>query len=301
MTPVDVMLEARDARLGFNFEFLVFFIICGLLTVFFLLYFNRLFASAVSYAIRTYTWHTYRVYIDIKAIQISLLGGRIFFTGLRYHGSNETFLVQHGDITWRYWLRRVRDADINLSNCSDGSSVSDSQKNSNLPCRIHARLVGVEWFVYNRSPAYNDLLNGLLNDDPSASKSSGISNATEEVALTARRGYQNGSAEKNKLAVDATAQAQLSEKANQPPPSSPPERSSTASQSPSETADGNDASNSLPPMLQLLPIHVEFQKPALVVGNDNTKAILVVKANSASTIVDAGHTNTVDPYRQLFK
>ncbi|KAG8407094.1 fermentation associated protein [Metarhizium acridum] len=301
MTPVDVMLEARDARLGFNFEFLVFFIICGLLTVFFLLYFNRLFASAVSYAIRTYTWHTYRVYIDIKAIQISLLGGRIFFTGLRYHGSNETFLVQHGDITWRYWLRRVRDADINLSNCSDGSSVSDSQKNSNLPCRIHARLVGVEWFVYNRSPAYNDLLNGLLNDDPSASKSSGISNATEEVALTARRGYQNGSAEKNKLAVDATAQAQLSEKANQPPPSSPPERSSTASQSPSETADGNDASNSLPPMLQLLPIHVEFQKPALVVGNDNTKAILVLKANSASTIVDAGHTNTVDPYRQLFK
>ncbi|KAK9436913.1 hypothetical protein VB005_11730 [Metarhizium brunneum] len=301
MTAVDVILEARDARLGFNFEFLVFFIICGLLTVFFLLYFNRLFASVVSYAIRTYTWHRYRVYIDIKAIQISLLAGRIFFTGLRYHGSNETFLVQHGDITWRYWLRRVRDADINVSNCSHGSSVSDSQKNSNLPCRIHARLVGVEWFVYNRSPAYNDLLNGLLSDDPSASKSSGISNATQEAGLTSRRGYQNGSAEKNKLAVDATAQAQLSEKPSQPPPSSPPERSSTASQSVSETADGNDASHSLPAMLQLLPIHVEFQKPAVVVGNDNTKAILIVKANSASTIVDAGPTNTVDPYRQLFK
>lgn len=54
-------------------------------------------------------------------------------------------------------------------------------------------------------------------------------------------------------------------------------------------------------MLQLLPISVECQKPALVVGNDNTKAILIVKANSATTIVDAGHTRTVDLYRQLFK
>ena len=87
--------------------FLIYFIISGLLAIFFLLYFNRLFGSIASYAIRAYTWHKYRVYIDISALQISLLAGRVFFTGLRYHGSNETFLVQYGDITWRYWLRRV--------------------------------------------------------------------------------------------------------------------------------------------------------------------------------------------------
>ncbi|KHN97987.1 uncharacterized protein MAM_04376 [Metarhizium album ARSEF 1941] len=302
MTIADVVLDARDPHLDFNFQFLIFFIICGLLAIFFLLYLNRLFASVVSYALRAYTWHAYRVYIDVKAIQISLLGGRIFFTGLRYHGSNETFLVQHGDIAWRYWLRRVRDTDINVSDPFHASSAADSQKNSSLPCRIHAKLVGVEWFVYNRSPAYNDLLSGLLNGGPSASKSSGIANETVEAALTSRKGYQNGSAEKNELPVDATAKAQLAEKPSLPPQSSPPDRPSTASQSLNETADGIEETNSsLPAMLQLLPIHVEFQKPALVVGNDNTKAVLIVKANSASTVVDAGHTNTVDPYRQLFK
>ncbi|TWU78547.1 hypothetical protein ED733_002659 [Metarhizium rileyi] len=300
MTPTDVILEARDTHPGFNFEFLIFFIICGLLTIFFLLYFNRLFASIISYTIRTYTWHTYRVYIDIKAIQISLLGGRIFFTGLRYHGSNETFLVQHGDITWRYWLRRVRDTDMNVSLGSDASSVSDSQKNSNLPSRIHARLVGVEWFVYNRSPAYNDVLDGLLEASASASKSSGVFNAIDQDALRSRNGYQSSSAEKIEPSFDATAKGQAAGKAIQPPRPSP-NRSSTASQSVDEATGSKETSQSLPAMLQLLPIHVECQKPAIVIGNDNTRAILIVKANSASTIVDAGHTNTIDLYRQLFK
>lgn len=38
--------------------------------LFFLLYFNRLFATLLSYAIRAYTWHYYRAYVDIHALQI---------------------------------------------------------------------------------------------------------------------------------------------------------------------------------------------------------------------------------------
>ncbi|KAI7718579.1 hypothetical protein KC353_g3660, partial [Hortaea werneckii] len=69
---------------GFNWVYLVEILVCGILALFFLFYFNRLFATVISYAIRAWTWHKYRAYIDISALQISLLGGRIFFKGIRY-------------------------------------------------------------------------------------------------------------------------------------------------------------------------------------------------------------------------
>ena len=46
--------------------------------------------------------------MDIQALQFSLLAGRLFFKGVRYHGQNETILVHDGYITWRYWLRHVQ-------------------------------------------------------------------------------------------------------------------------------------------------------------------------------------------------
>ncbi|KAK2612711.1 Macrophage colony-stimulating factor 1 receptor [Conoideocrella luteorostrata] len=292
MTPTDVILDAREGHPGFNFEFLIFLIISGLLAIFFLLYFNRLFASIISYAVRTYTWHTYRVYIDVKAIQISLLGGRIFFTGLRYHGPNETFLVHHGDITWQYWLRRVREVDV---------QASDKQKNSGLPCRIHVKLVGVEWFVYNRSPAYDSVLAGLTDDISPGSGSSDIFNEKDETVLRSRKGYQNGLAENIPSAqIAANATDTLHDVIHAPSQQPPSDQSSTTSRSIDDAIE-DVAANSLPSILQFFPIHVECQKPAVVVGNDNTKAILIVKANSANTIVDASQTKTCDLYRQLFK
>lgn len=194
--------------------------------------------------------------------------------------------------------------DLNVPDSSTASSVSGSHKNSNLPCRIRARLVGVEWFVYNRSPAFDSVLDGLINFDSSGSRSSGIYNEKDATDLRSRKNYQNGSTEEPLFATDTTASARAataSEKGSRPAQPSPPDRSSTASQSVNDGVDGNGVGNTLPAILQLFPIHVEAEKPAVVVGNDTTKAILIVKANSASTIVDAANTRTVDLYRQLFK
>ncbi|KAL1305383.1 hypothetical protein AAFC00_002276 [Neodothiora populina] len=97
---------------GFNWVFLIDVIVCLVLALFFLFYWNRAFATIVSYIIRAYTWHAYRAYIDITSLQLSLLGGRLFFKSIRYHGHNQTVLVHDGYITWRYWLRQVQDAEI---------------------------------------------------------------------------------------------------------------------------------------------------------------------------------------------
>lgn len=265
-------------------EFLIFLILCGLLTIFFLLYFNRLFSSIVSYAIRTWTWHRYRVYIDIQALQISLLGGRIFFTGLRYHGSNETFLVQYGDITWRYWLRRVRDAEVVVDRIKQENKHDDDDaiaKNASLPCRINVNLVGMEWFVYNRSPAYESVLAGLKGGSPGTSTATEIAAHAKEAAARLRKTPQ-GSNEKTDDNDASGPQRHL--------------HGRELSGLEDETKIGND----LPALLDFFPIHVECQKPAVVVGNENTKGILIVKSETISADIDASTAKTCDPYRQLF-
>lgn len=290
-------------------EFLIFMVLAAVLAVFFLLYFNRVFASIVSYAIRTWTWHRFGVYIDVKSLQISLLGGRVFFTGLRYHGHNETFFVQHGHITWRYWLRRVRAAEIFASDHLAAKHVSSSTKNASLPCRINVNLTGLEWFVYNRSPAYDSILDGLT-EEASNSRSSFVSNEKQFMKpepnsqsrgqsrrrssgdFRARR--RDGSALVNDVVPSDKDAADEESKADKSIGSRPSTRTACSS---------GDAPTKpeLPFVLQLFPIHVDCQKAAAVIGNDNTKAITIVKSGSVDADIDASSTNAPDPYRQLFK
>ncbi|KAL7949960.1 hypothetical protein V8C42DRAFT_186696 [Trichoderma barbatum] len=281
---------SSQPRPGFNYEFLIFVIVSAGLAIFFLLYFNRLFGSIVSYGIRTWTWHRYRIYLDIQALQVSLLAGRIFFTGLRYHGSNETFLVQHGDITWRYWLRRVREADIFASNGKE-SVAAKREKNSGLPCRINVNLVGLEWFVYNRSPAYDSVLAGIINPNSSgASSSTGAFDEKGAAGLRSRNTNHEDLSERDRLSREKSNKP-LNENGSRP----------TTGSNSGSSGDSDDEDAELPFILKLFPIQIECQKAAAVFGNDNTKAILIVKADSLSGDVDATETKTVDQYRQVFK
>ncbi|KAH6895300.1 hypothetical protein B0T10DRAFT_507394 [Thelonectria olida] len=295
----DVLSTREQERPQFNYEFLIFVALCGILAIFFLLYFNRLFGSLVSYAIRTWTWHQYRVYIDISAIQISLLGGRVFFTGLRYHGANETFMVQHGYITWRYWLRRVREADIINSRQPDSDAAgAEKPNNAELPCRIHVDLVGLEWFVYNRSPAYDGILRGLTEQIDKDSRCSGASEKDgTHLRSRGKRDSEDGAGGKG--------EGQRSDEKQAPGDRGVlTYRQSTTGFGSAEDDDeqaNSGGDSELPFMLQLFPVHIDCHKAAVVMGNENTKGILVAKADSISVDVDASETKTPDPYRQTFK
>lgn len=275
-------------------------ILSGLLAILFLLYFNRAIAAILSYAIRTWTWHRYRVYIDIKALQVSLLGGRIFFTGLRYHGSNETFLVQHGYITWRYWLRRVREVDV----LAGDSPESEEGKNKDLPCRIDVHLDGVEWFIYNRSPAYDSVLASLADANQKPSGDSERFEEKETANVRSRKNRGNGSVDPEKIQRDTSSSDTAPKLRNAPDhviPPVVPDRTSTASRSMDGTDGPARKPSGLPFMLQFFPIHVQCQKAAAVMGNENTKAILIVKAGGVAADIDASKTSTSDPYKQVFK
>lgn len=55
------------------------------------------------------------------------------------------------------------------------------KKKKELPCRIHVRVHGLEWFLYNRSPAYNEIIRRMeeqvemsaTEDDSQDSQTSG--------------------------------------------------------------------------------------------------------------------------------
>jgi hypothetical protein len=81
------------------------------------------------------------------------------FKNFKYRSANMSVHILRGHITFRYWAQRVK-----------GDSHPHDEK---FPCRIKVRLDGFEWFIYNRTSAYEFLRKILEQDDPAWSEMSG--------------------------------------------------------------------------------------------------------------------------------
>ncbi|TAQ90258.1 hypothetical protein B7494_g1405 [Chlorociboria aeruginascens] len=306
--------------------FLVELLVCGIVTLFFLFYFNRVFATLVSYGLRSWTWHKYRVYIDIQALQISLLGGRVFFRGLRYHGNNETILIHNGFITWTYWLRNVRELDVgrgynalptsvssdseNLGPEGQNESVNEAENGGiarppKLPCRLNISLNGVEWFVYNRSAAYDTVVTGMVQGgNDSAAFSENRPASSDSGAKLRKRGKPDDTG-KTQERPSGSEKTRSSTEGNKNKDSRiHPERtkgsnSSTFQSGDSEPIENLHNSSEGAFILRFLPLHIDCNKAAVVLGNENTKSVLITKVDGASGEIDATKTAGLDQYRQL--
>lgn len=279
--------------------------------LFFLLYFNRLFATLLSYAIRAYTWHYYRVYVDIKALQVSLLGGRVFFKGIRYHGVNETIFIHGGFVTWRYWKRTVERTDLsraaNKSKVSNGSEKQQTesvpgdhsdesigeqggvQKTIELPCRISITTYGLEWFIYNRTPAYDSILAGFgykvgdsHEDDESIQSPPQAQSESQHVNRTSN--IRPGDAAKS--TPDDMSEHSMGEGQNLDPRKT-------------EIRD-SELSEPVSNLLQLLPVKLACRKGAIVMGNENSRSVLTTTFDRAEGTIAACNAGPLDLYRQLF-
>ena len=300
----------------FNWIYPVDLVVGLVVTLFFLFYFNRVFGSLVAYSVRKYTWYRYRVYIDVQALQISLLAGRVFFKGFRYHGHNETILINDGYITWRYWLRRVREAEFISSlnhktdvksgvNLDSGLEESVGKKpSSGLPCRIKAKVRGIEWFIYNRSPAYDSILESISGSKP-PSDLGGNNSARKRARLNKanvqdkgqHRGHE-GSPTEESWASSSRHESLGKSQSRQVFETSPTQ--STASSTPQSGLPASEQIKDLPLLLQVLPIKIECTKGAIVMGNQHTRSILTAKFDSAVGRIDAQKPSSpLDHYKQL--
>lgn len=288
----------------------------------FIFYFNRALAFLVSIAVRTYTWYYFRAHIEIQAIQISPLAGRIFLKGVRYQGQNETISVNNGHITWKYWLRHVRRVDAgskqpsrNLDGSSNASLPTDhdgdednvgdlnerafTSKNEDFSPRITVDLRGLEWFVYNRSPVYDGVLAAILkSSDEKSGKGGGAS-------------FAHGHSHVSSTSSQSTPQERLASKKDAPPSSFvgnaetqkehdsgafSPSGSATAQK---VTSDGTEYAG-LSSFMRLLPIGIQCKKGAMVMGNEHTRCVLVVKFDYAHGFIDARSSGPLDLYKQSF-
>lgn len=279
--------------------------------IFFLGYFDRLIATLVSYGIRWYTWRTFHAYIDIQALQVSLLGGRIFFKDIRYHAHNVSLHVHSGYITWHYWFRKVREAEVfstdppvQKESRSDDSSPASRSRSLNreekavnrgtnpsgrvLPCRLQVQVEGVQAFVYNRSPVYDAILEGMMRNEKRKS-------TTSESTAGGTKGKISQDAKSILESVKATLWQPKSSDEDQEK-TSPIEVEKQINRTKTQIEKPG-----LPMYLHVFPIEIRCKTAAAVVGNDNTKCILTAKVDAANGVFDAGHApSPLDVYKQIF-
>ncbi|KAJ4513692.1 Macrophage colony-stimulating factor 1 receptor [Exophiala dermatitidis] len=332
----DLVGQPISQDTSFNWTWFVELATCCCLALFFLFYFNRLFATLVSYGLRAYTWHKYRVWIDIQALQLSFLAGRIFFKGIRYHGENETVLIQHGYITWRYWLRISRQVDLTTpddDNPGDGfdddkqestpdesgeskQSMSDQErgrakKDDTSEARVAINISGLEWFVYNRTPVYEAIVDDLLEGHDQTGHSH-QRNSVANGGLEHKSGYanlhQDGKEKpwfKVVSASDASQGAASEQKSERyveagagPVPISRLDTSTSVASNPREPATHVSSLHSL--LIRMLPVEVECSKGAITLGNENTRALVVSTFAGAQGHIDAAAAGPSDIFRQVF-
>ncbi|KAF7315604.1 hypothetical protein MIND_00075800 [Mycena indigotica] len=119
-------------------------------------YLNRILAFALGFAFRVLYWNQspFSIWLEIGSIHFSLLAGRILFKDFAYHSSNQTIRIVKGQIEWRYWIRRPAS-----ENDIAPARVLDDAKHGRSPsCRVQISLQGVEWFLYNRTAAYDSIV-----------------------------------------------------------------------------------------------------------------------------------------------
>jgi hypothetical protein len=239
-------------------------LICDVIsTLFFLFYFNRVFAKTISVLARLYLrWLGNPHYIDIESLQISILAGRLFFGKVVYHGPNETITIVGGQITWRYWLRRVRHV---LPDDTQGGE-DGAGKSSGLPCRILVEMKGLEWFIYNRSPQYDWVM-----EEMTAAVGEDNHQGHPPTAPRHTDSYLAGDDEEDGKQTPKTGSTTLA-----PRPSSSAAAAATRFE---------DIAKS--PYLKMLPIKLECNRGAVVMGNNNTPSVLIAHFEKALGVVDA--------------
>ncbi|KAI0743929.1 hypothetical protein C8Q80DRAFT_1355680 [Daedaleopsis nitida] len=153
--------------MALNVVLLIVCVCIVLALLFYLFYWNRLLAFLLSLVLRLALWNQGEssLWLEFGAIHFSTLTGRILIKDLRYHSSNQTFRIVKLQLSWRYWLRQPAEEE-DLSHARVIGEEANGKHGSPLGCRVHISLQGLEWFMYNRTGAFDNIVSQLHVDLP---------------------------------------------------------------------------------------------------------------------------------------
>ncbi|EJT99737.1 hypothetical protein DACRYDRAFT_101324 [Dacryopinax primogenitus] len=294
-------LQQREVTLSdldqtpLNWLLLVIAVVIVLCVLFFLFYWNRLLARFVSLLLRWRYWKSANTWIECESVQVSLLSGRLFLKDVRYYSRNQAIRVLKCHVTWRYWIWRTRDEvdDVLHGEGEKGDDAAPVSGGRNLPCRIFVYMEGVEWFLYNRTPAFDAIVERLAE---------AARREQEQVRLGGEyplSPIQTGDKERSSLSV---------------PPAAATHSTSILLHAPTVIQGAFDRSTmflrfllrlipKLVPALGLrdiLPIDIRVLTGAITVGNDATPYLLVGSFKSGRGMWGVGPARSrLDVHRQV--
>lgn len=219
----------------------------------------RVLGWLVARVLRLLFWKSHNAYFDIGAVQFSPLGGRIFFSDFRYISRNQSFRCLRGYVIWHFWFRHVRD--------------SDGNKNTRLPFRWTVTLEGAEWFLYNRTPSFDAILEqlGVPKDSSSSSSSTSAVHSTDD----------SHSSKREKL--------------------SPKESASTKSSNKKPTSSSSSSEGTTDWLREFLPIEIKCTTGAILMGNQTTPSIIIAGFDSCrGTYAAVKSRSRFDRYKQAY-
>ncbi|OCH88869.1 hypothetical protein OBBRIDRAFT_779350 [Obba rivulosa] len=153
-----------------NFVLLAVAICIIIALIFHLFYWNRLIGYIIGLLFRLAFWSRHdesSIWLDIGSIHFSMLNGRVMFKDLRYHSSNQTIRIVKGQLSWRYWIRKPAEEE-DLSHARVVGEDTNMKGSAPLSCRVHMSVQGLEWFMYNRTAAYDNIVSQLERDTMSS-------------------------------------------------------------------------------------------------------------------------------------
>lgn len=157
----------------FSWVFLVNWILTCILCLTMCFYLGRIFAYSVSFFLDWFLWRRFNVKVTIGSLRLSLLSARISFKNLLIVTENSTISVLEGRIVWQYWILNSRISEYELHKIGkeqdelhdDIQSGSEALKNVQLPCKFLLQCEGFEIFVYNRTTAYDNIINAFSKEE----------------------------------------------------------------------------------------------------------------------------------------
>lgn len=174
-----------------------------------------------------------------------------------------------------------------------------------LPCRLEMSFHGLEWFVYNRSDAYDSILAGFghipRNEENDSQYENQYRSKTEKQPASMSSSVPV-STEMSSASKDGEGPQNIRLRNSAMSSKNLPTRNDTPASSFSN-APSNAQCQSGPifKILELLPIGVKCQKAAMILGNENTQTVLTLAADRAVGEIDADVASSpLDVYKQIF-
>ncbi|KAF8973209.1 hypothetical protein BDZ97DRAFT_665381 [Flammula alnicola] len=261
-----------DIDIQFNRLLLIACICIVVALILYFFYWNRFIAFIIGQTIRILfrNQEGSSLWIEIGSIHFSLLTGRILLKDVRYHSSNQTIKMVTGEVQWRYWIRYPTSEEETNPIRGEDAKLS----NRLWSCRIQLSFQGVEWFIYNRTAAYDSIVDQIEKTCRPMSRSS-----------SHRRFFTRFSRQENVS------------------PFYPPSAIRSAIRLPSVINRALAWLREQLPTLDpkdLLPLGIDIQTGAIILGNQSTPNLLVAEFQSAlGTYGIAPSRSKYDLYKQV--